>query len=127
MPVSYKIDKQHKLVMSTAFGVVTMADALAHQAQLLADVDFDPSFSQLMDLTHVTKLEAGPGDIRRLAMETIFSADSRRAILVSSNLVYGLARMFEIFRETVGEKGIHVFRNLDEALDWVLAKKSAAG
>jgi hypothetical protein len=31
--------------------------------------------------------------------------------------------MFEILREAAGEHGIRVFRNLDEALDWVLSKE----
>jgi len=30
--------------------------------------------------------------------------------------------MFEIFRDILGEKGIRVFRNLEEALKWVLGK-----
>ena len=82
-------------------------------------------FSQLMDLTQVTNVEFGTEDLRRLAQRSIFSPDSRRAILVSSDVVFGLSRMFEIFRETLGETGIRVFRNLDDALEWVLAKNTA--
>ena len=33
--------------------------------------------------------------------------------------------MFEELRDTMGEKGIRVFRNLDEALDWIFAKDHA--
>jgi len=33
--------------------------------------------------------------------------------------------MFEILRETMGERGIRVFRDLNEALDWVLAKSAS--
>jgi hypothetical protein len=53
------------------------------------------------------------------------SQDSRRAILVDSDLKFGLARMFEVLRDTMGEKGIRVFRNLDDALDWIFAKDRA--
>jgi hypothetical protein len=125
VPAYYKIDKERKLVMSTASGVLTMADLLAHQAKLRKDPEFDPSFSQLSDFTHVTKMDLTTAYVQRLAQTTVFSPDSRRAFLVKSDLEFGLARMFEILRDTVGEKGIHVFRNLDEALDWVLAKNSA--
>jgi hypothetical protein len=124
MPAYYNIDKERRLVMSTGSGVLTMTDALAHQEDLLKDPDFSPRFSQLMDLTQVTKVEFGTEDLRRLAQRSIFSPDSRRAILVSSDVVFGLSRMFEIFRETLGETGIRVFRNLDDALEWVLAKNS---
>ena|SRR5271165_6715315 len=38
----------------------------------------------------------------------------------------GLARMFEMLREAKGEEGLRVFRDLDEALECVLAKNAAA-
>jgi hypothetical protein len=128
MPFHYKIDKERKLVMSTGFGVFTVADAWSHQEKLRKEPDFDPSFSQLMDLSHVTKIELRPEDVRRLAQASIFAPNSKRAILVTSEVGFGLARMFSILREALGEKGIEAFRNLDDALDWVLAKnKNTAG
>jgi len=126
MPAHYKIDKERRLVMSTIFGVATMADGLAHQEKLRKDPDFDPSFSQLMDYTHVVRFEITAEDVRTLAQQSIFSPHSRRAMLVSGDLAFGLARMFEALRESFGEQGIRVFRNLDEALDWVLARKASA-
>jgi len=122
MPSSYKIDKENRLVISTGSGVLTLPDALAHQEQLLKDPDFDPSFSQLLDFTHVTDVELSSEEIHRLARTTVFSANSRRAFLVNSDLKFGLARMFAIMRESFGEKGIRVFRNSDDALDWVLGR-----
>jgi len=44
MPTFYKIDKERRLVMTTASGVTTMDDALAHQKRLLHDPDFAPNF-----------------------------------------------------------------------------------
>jgi hypothetical protein len=126
MAAFYKIDKERRLVMSTGSGVLTLADLLAHQEKLLADPDFSPDFSQLWDLTNITEVELTSKDVHRLAQRSIFSPDSRRAILVSRDLVFGLARMFEIYRDILGENGIRVFRNLDDALEWVLAKKTTA-
>ena len=111
-------------MMSTGSGVLTLADLLAHQEKLLADPDFSPDFSQLWDLTNITEVELTSKDVHRLAQRSIFSPDSRRAILVSRDLVFGLARMFEIYRDILGENGIRVFRNLDDALEWVLAKNT---
>ena len=45
----------------------------------------------------------------------------RRAIYVTRDIEYGFARMFEMLRENAGEKGIRVFRNLDDALTWIFA------
>jgi ATP phosphoribosyltransferase regulatory subunit HisZ len=126
MPAFYKIDMERRLVMSTATGVLTLADALAHQEELSKDPEFDPSFSQLMDATQITEVALEGEDVRKLAQRTIFSPESRRAILVKSDLAYGLGRMFEILRETRGEHGIRIFRNPDEALDWVLSEDERA-
>jgi hypothetical protein len=111
--------------MSTLSGVFTLADGLAHQEKLLKDPDFNSNFSQFLDCTHLTKVELRPEDVRRLAQRSIFSSDSHRAILVASDLTFGFARMFMMFRETQGEKGIRVFHSRDEALYWVLPENTA--
>lgn len=125
MPAFYKIDKEHRLVLTTGSGVFDLATALAHQDQLVRDPDFDPCYSQLLDLTQVTKVEISAEDVRKLAERSVFWHCSRRAILVANDLEYGFARMFEMLRENAGEKGIKVFRNLDAALEWIFAAETA--
>jgi hypothetical protein len=124
MPAFYKIDKEHRVVLSTASGVFDLAAALAHQDQLLADPDFDPSYSQLLDYSHVTEVRIDTNDVRKLAERSVFWPCSRRAMYVTSDIEYGFARMFEMLRENAGEKGIRVFRNLDEALTWIFAGRA---
>jgi hypothetical protein len=123
MPAFYKIDKERRLVLSYGTGAFNKQDALAHQDQLLADPDFDPTYSQLLDFTHITQVDLTAADVRQLAQRSLFSSKSRRAILVPSDLAFGFGRMFEFLREFAGEHGIRVFRNLQDALDWVLYKK----
>jgi hypothetical protein len=125
MPAFYKIEKENRLVLSTASGTITMPEVLAHHQKLSTDPEFDPAFSQLIDVTHVTKIDLTTADIRRLAQNNLFSPTSRRAILVNSDTAFGFARMFEMLRQAAGETGIKVFRNLDEALEWVLASRTA--
>ena len=126
MPVFYKIDKEHRLVMTTASGVFGFAEMLAHQDLLLGDPDFDPTYSQLLDFTHVTKVELDAEDVRKLAARSVFWPCSRRAILVNTDVEFGFARMFEMLRENAGEKGIRVFRNLDDALAWVFVADTSS-
>ena len=126
MPVFYNIDKDRRLVMSTATGILNKEDALAHQNRLRSDPEFDSAYSQLLDFRHVTQIGLTASDIQQLALPNIFSKHSRRAVLVPNDLAFGLGRMFEILRENAGERGIRVFRDLDEALDWVLSKQGAS-
>ncbi|PYT43933.1 MAG: hypothetical protein DMG47_12400 [Acidobacteria bacterium] len=126
MPASYKIDKELRLVTTIGSGRLRWGDALAHQESLRKDPDFDPSFSQLMDLTQVTQYDIDSNDIHKLTHRGVFSPTSRGAILVEGDLGYGFGRMFEILRDNAGESGIRVFRRRDEALDWVLSKDMTA-
>lgn len=125
MPAFYKIAKERRLVLTTASGVFALADALAHQDQILADPDFDPSYSQLLDFTHVTKIELSKADVRKLAERDVFRPTSPRAILVNTDLGEGLARLFKVLRENAGEKSIRIFGNLDDALEWVFIMNTA--
>ncbi len=111
--------------MSSGTGTFNKEYALSHQDRLLADPDFDPSFSQLLDFTHVAKIDLTAADVELLAVRNIFSPESRRAILVPNDLAFGFGRMYEILREAAGERGIRIFRSLEEALEWVLSKQEA--
>jgi hypothetical protein len=121
----YEIDKERRLITSTASGVITLPEIWAHQEKLDKDPDFDPSFAQLLDVTQVTKLKLSSEDVRRVAESNTLSSNPRLAIVATSSLVYGMARMFQIFREMKGEEKTRVFRDRDEALAWVLGKDDA--
>ena len=121
----YEIDKERRLVTSTASGVIRLTAIWAHLERLAKDPDFDPSFAQLLDITQVSRVELSSEEIRRAAGRSVFASNSRLAIVVSSNFVYGIARMFQIMRGMNGDEGIHVFRERDEALAWVLGGDGA--
>jgi hypothetical protein len=120
LPAYFKINKERQLVISTFSGVFTLEDGFAHQEKLLKDPNFVPAFSQLIDCTQITQIGMGIDDIRRLAQRSIFSNDSRRSILVHGDVAFGFARTFIAIRESLGETGIRVFHELDEALFWLL-------
>lgn len=126
MPASYHIDKARRLVVSTASGLVTAADLLAHQRRLLGDSDFDPTCSQIVDCTAVTGIDLSADEVRAVAATTIFSAHSRRAVLVTTDEQFGFASMFKIIREAQGEYGIRVFRDRVDALRWAMPQEQAA-
>jgi hypothetical protein len=120
MPLSYVIDKPRGLVTSTASGVLTYSDIASHQAALKNDPDFDPKFDQLFDGTAVTKIELTAGEVQTVARQRIFAAGSRQAFATSSEFAYGMARMFEIYRETSGTgRLVRVFNGIEAAREWL--------
>jgi hypothetical protein len=122
----YTIDKERRLVLSSGAGVLTKEDLWGHMERLSKDPDFNPDFCQVLDFTQITELEVVPEDVRQLAQRNIYSPRSRRAFVVKDDLQFGLARMFEIYRELNGEAGIRVFRTFDEAMDWILIGKASS-
>ncbi|HEY6308039.1 MAG TPA: hypothetical protein VI488_16430 [Candidatus Angelobacter sp.] len=126
MPASYVIDKQKRLVVTCAWGACTADDALEFRRQILSDSNFDPTFAQLADFTAVTTIDITPGEVRMLAWVNPFSPDSRRAIVVTNPLAFGLARIFETLRSLRGDRHIRVFRDRQEALAWIFLKDEAA-
>jgi hypothetical protein len=119
MPIRYEIDKARRLVLSTGEGAFTWPAALAHQEQLRWDPNFSPDFNQLLDFTRITKIEITPEEVRKLAARSIFAGGSRRAILLANEEPLEMVRTFETLRKNLGEHGIRVFYNRDEALAWI--------
>jgi len=56
VPVSYKVDKQRRMVLTTWSRIITEDEIFAYQRQLMNDPDFDASFSQYSDLTNVSEV-----------------------------------------------------------------------
>jgi hypothetical protein len=119
MPSAYKIDKEQRLVTSSAWGVVTRDDVFSHQEKITADPDFVPTYSQLLDFTRTTELKFSAADVQAFAVKRIFAPNAKRAIVVPDGELFGLARMFEILRDAKGDEGIRVFTKMEEAREWL--------
>ena len=125
MPIFYHIDKARKLVMTSASGVLNRDDVNDHFQKLRNDPDFRPNFSELGDYTHLKRIELTAEDIREFARTDIFSSRSRRAIVVGDDSTAVLAEMFALLRQVAGERGIRVFRKLEDGIDWIVPNATA--
>jgi hypothetical protein len=117
MKIRYSIDKQRRLILTTAEGSVMFDDVKAHQDRLLADPEFDVSFDQLIDTTSATEFDISADEARVLAERPIVSRESRRAFVANKAHIFGLGRMMEIFHEPLG--CAQVFYSMEEALQWI--------
>lgn len=100
-------------------GELTFAEALAHQQNLSADPDFDPTFSHIADFTYATLTKISSDEMAQFAQRSIFSPAARRALILPNLADYGLGRMYETLRGLQGQTGVRAFRTLEDALDWV--------
>ena len=119
MPLHYRIDQKREIVFITADGIITDADLLTHLDDIENDSDFHPSFNRLNDYRAVESLDVTGAGVRALASRVDASeASCRRAIVVSTELAYGMARMFQILTDDKPAT-IEVFKDMAEARKWL--------
>jgi hypothetical protein len=120
MPCRYVIDKERRLVVTTAWDRVTFAEAKAHQDQLANDPAFDPDFDQLLDASAAVAIDASLQEIQTIACRRLFSSASRRAFVAIEPVVFGMGRMLQTYLEIAKAKEqIRVFYDRSSALEWL--------
>lgn len=118
MPSAYVLDEARSLLLSRAWGVFTDRDLSAHLDAFTNDPQFRPNFDQLADLREVTSVAITSSGIRDQVRENPFGPGSRRALVVSSDAAYGMARMFQTLHEESAAP-VEIFRDFDAALAWL--------
>jgi hypothetical protein len=118
MPADFRIEREHRLVRTRAWGILTDAETRAHYHEIARDPAFHPTFSLLCDLRGVTHIEASRHTLRDLARFSTFARGTRRAFVVTHDEHFGLARMLQAYCELEGAE-VGVFRSLSEAHRWL--------
>lgn len=117
MPARYHIEPDRRLIITVLEGVLSDRDLLQTEV-VRADPAFDPAYDQLVDARKVTAIEATSAAVRQLALTDPFGPGSRRAIVVSSDAAFGVARMFQNLVDGGGEQMV-VVRDMNEAARWL--------
>lgn len=95
------------------------ADIEQYAQRLVSNPFFDPSFSEIVDLTEVEEVELRGDDLLRLADHIDpFSFDSKRAFVVKDAKQSHQARMYQISR--LSKDNIRAVRSIDEAKRWIV-------
>ena len=118
MPMTYHINPICRMVTSQATGRLTDEELRQHQWQLRQDPTFDRTFRQLVDWTAITAMAVTPAGLRQLARYPLFQQGTPRAVAAPTDVLYGLARMFQTLRNRQGDN-IAVFRHLRLAQAWL--------
>ena len=118
MPTSYEIDPQRRLVTSRIWGAVTDVEIFQHNQTLRTDQKFDPSYRQLVDMTGITSIGVSTSMINETSLDQFFEPGTRRAFVATDDAVFGMARMFALRAEGLGQT-IQVFRDERLAKEWL--------
>jgi len=120
MPVKSVIDKEKRLVITTAWDRVTFAEVIDQQDQLRADAAFDPDFDQLVDASAVTGIDASLEEVKKAASHRTFSSASRRAFVATSPDVFAMGRLMgaHLGMGRIPQQ-VQVFYDIPSALKWL--------
>jgi len=121
MTVQYQIDPSIRRITTRAFAEVTIAEVLAHFDELSADPTYETDLDVLLDLVDCKTLP-GIDEIRSAAGRVTADLSSLRfgrlAIVVVSDALFGMLRMFHTLSEAAFSDA-QFFRDRDQALRWL--------
>jgi hypothetical protein len=123
-PARYKVIAEKRLVIVEFGRILTASVIAAYVASLRAHPEFDPSFSEILDLSAVEEIHLRGEEMMRLADRVDpFSFDSKRAFVVRDALHAHQARMYQILRNSGAN--IRAFHSVGEAERWILSSEPA--
>jgi hypothetical protein len=123
MAIETRIDRSADIRIHTASGELTFDELRATLQALYSSPDFRPEQHVLWDLREAVLTRFSLAEVRDIAdlvAEHRGTADpARAALVVSRDVDYGMARMFEQVLAGGSETNVRVFRDLQEAMAWI--------
>lgn len=131
MPANHKIDTEARLLITTWEGEARDIEVIKALTKYQKDIQNHSNYidyNEVLDCSNVTNIKLtseGIQNIARIASDADQSGSGRKlAFIVASNLAFGLARMYEIYRGLgkKSQKKIRIFKNKKDAFEWVQDK-----
>ena len=121
-PIRYEIDHARRLILVRVTGNLETHHVVAYIRTLIADPDYRPDYSELVDLRAVDRYDVDPAGIDAIVAEDREQAENlrlRRCALVSEkDFVFGMLRMYQALSDD-GQTEVAVFRDIADAVVWL--------
>jgi hypothetical protein len=120
MPITYTLDRERRRMITRAEGLLTRAELESHldvEAQ-----DHAEEFAELFDARNATT-DITADDVRGLVdrarqWQAAGIVVGPTAIVATTDVVYGMARMYAILAEFLNAP-VEVFRDVEPAMEWL--------
>jgi hypothetical protein len=120
MPFATSFYRDRRLIITRAWGHITLDDVRALRQELAARPEFDPTWSHVVDAREEVQFDIPSDEIHRLAERSVFTPWARRAMVATDPAVFGRFRMYgALFEDQVDASTVGVFTTLDDAIEWV--------
>ena len=121
MAFSFEIDTERRVVLFTGAEVFSTEDMLTCVEQVASHPDFRPDFDHLVDMRAVTDFAPSAEDVKTRAKRDhegkVLNA-SRIAIVSSSDIVFGMSRMYETLMDDASVT-VRTFKEMESAKSWL--------
>ena len=122
MPFETSFDRDRRLMITRAWGHITLPDLRAYQLELGQRPEFDSTWAHVFDARDIVYFDISSADIRALTETSVLATTARRAMVATDPATFGVFRMYGTALELrMGAPEIGVFTTLDEAIEWVTA------
>ena len=107
-------------------GDIFLDDCLKANEQIYSRMDKNVSRFQIADFLAATNVDLSSEDLRRIAGQDSQATENLEfvviAVVAPRDLIFGLARMWEVFADTPGVTTA-IFRDLATAQDWIMSMR----
>ena len=125
--MALEIEMREDVLRIRLYETVSREDLTQLADEVLAlEARMAPAPDRLSDLSAATEFEVGFAEFYELSLRrrgSPLANDIRSAILVATDVQYGLARMFQTLNDHP-RVAVEIFRDLSEALAWVSPRAS---
>ena len=120
MPFATSFYVDRRLMVTRAWGHITLDDMRAFRQELAARPDFDPTWAHVFDAGGAVRFDLSSEEIRQLAATSLLAPCARRSLVATDPAIFGLFRMYgALFELQVDGSAVGVFTTLDDAIEWV--------
>jgi hypothetical protein len=106
-------------------GTLALDELVRHLQDLYANETYDPGMNVLWDIREADVSSFTREDVITLRdfVKDKWGAgdDGRAALVVAEELSFGLARMYGTLLESQTSSKVTIFRDMDEAIDWLVS------
>ncbi len=128
MPANHHIDNKAQLIITTWEGEAHDAEFIEAIKKYQNNIQNHPdniNYNEVVDLSNVTGMKLTTEGIKNIGLIASttdhIEVNRKLAIIVNSNLAFGLARMYEVYRSfsKKSHKEICVFKTKKDAFEWI--------
>ena len=119
MPFATSFYLDRRLMITRAWGHITMADVRAYQQELEQRPEFDPTWALVFDARDTVQFDMSSEEVRQLVETSVLAPRARRAIVATDRAISDFRMYGALYERQVDGSAVGVFTTLDDAIEWV--------